>query len=98
MSTAKRAALAREVRADARGVTVLLTAGGPIRIAFADFDFLRRATPAARQDVRVEDEGMAIWWPALEEGISVAGLLNVSEAELEARVGVRRSTGTTARG
>ncbi len=41
---------------------------------------------------------MAIWWPALEEGISVAGLLNVSEAELEARVGVRRSTGTTARG
>jgi hypothetical protein len=26
---------------------------------------------------------MAIWWPALRDGISVAGLLGVTEAALE---------------
>jgi hypothetical protein len=97
MSTARRAALVQELRAHARGVTVRLTSGAPVRIAFADFDFLRRATPAERQIIQVEDEGMAIWWPALDEGISLAGLLGVSEADMEAVAFRRTSSRATAR-
>ncbi len=87
MSSSKRVALARALKADARGVRVLLSDGGSIKLAFSDYDFLRHATPAQRQRCRIEDEGMAIWWPALEEGINLAGLLGVSEGELEALVG-----------
>jgi hypothetical protein len=97
MCSSRRVALAQAIKADARGVRVMLSDGGSIKVAFSDYDFLRHATPAQRQRCRVEDEGMAIWWPALEEGINLAGLLGVSESELEALAGVGARSSTTVR-
>jgi len=71
------------VKADARGAHVVLSDGGSIDVVYSDFEFLRSATSAQRRNCRVEHQGMAIWWPDLEEGVSLAGLLGVTEAELE---------------
>jgi hypothetical protein len=83
MATRNRPALARRVRTDAKNVHVELTDGRELTIAFANHRFLRGATPVERRRCVVSDDGMAIWWSGLSEGISVAGLLGVREAALE---------------
>src|SRR6266850_2857833 len=83
MATRNRPALAQRVTTDAKSVHVALTDGRDLTIAFADHRFLRGATPVERRRCVVSDDGMAIWWPGLSEGISVAGLLGVREASLE---------------
>lgn len=78
-----RPALARVVIPDSEGVSIALSDGRSLRIAFADYAFLRSASPGDRANCYVDDHGTAIFWPALVEGISVAGLLGVSEARLD---------------
>lgn len=83
MATARRPALARTVTTDAAGADVLLSDGRQLRVLFDRYPFLRGASASDRRRCRVDDDGMAIWWPSLHDGISVAGLLGVSEAALE---------------
>src|SRR2546421_13105983 len=83
MATRNRPALARRVTTDAKSACVELTDGRELKISFADHRFLRGATPAERRRCVISDDGMAIWWPGLFDGISVAGLLGVREATLE---------------
>lgn len=83
MATARRPALARTVATDVDGADVLLSDGRRLRIPFDRYPFLRGASASDRRRCKVDDDGMAIWWPSLRDGISVAGLLGVTEAALE---------------
>lgn len=62
---------------------VELTDGRKIQLAVSDFAFLRQATMEQRANGKVDDNGTVLWWEELREGISVAGLIGVSEPELE---------------
>lgn len=68
---------------DVAGADVLLSDGRQLRIPFDRYPFLRGASASDRRRCQVDDDGMAIWWPSLRDGISVAGLLGVTEAALE---------------
>jgi hypothetical protein len=64
-----------------------------VRISFDRYPFLRGASARDRQRCKVDDDGMAIWWPALRDGISVAGLIGVTEAALEELLAREREQG-----
>lgn len=53
-----------------------------------DYEFLRDASPTQRARRIVDDKGAVLFWPELREGISVAGLLGLSETELEQFAGL----------
>ncbi len=59
-------------------------------LRFAGFAFLRCATPEQRASGIVDQKGTVLWWEDLLEGISVAGLIGVSETEPEDFAGVYR--------
>jgi len=69
-------------------VRVDLSDGRELRLPIADYGFLRRATPEQRSSGIVDERGTVLFWPALCEGISLAGLLGVSETELEEFAGL----------
>jgi hypothetical protein len=48
---------------------------------------LQRATPQQRKGGRVADFGTALRWDEIDEDLSVAALLGVSEGELESLAG-----------
>jgi hypothetical protein len=77
------------MRIDPEWVRVRLSDGRELRLRIADHDFLRRASPEQRAGGVIDERGTVLFWPALWEGISVAGLLGVSESELEAFAGLR---------
>lgn len=54
-------------------VYVALADGRQIRAPLWWYPFLQNASQAERADVELEFSG--IWWPAMDEGISVKGLL-----------------------
>jgi hypothetical protein len=89
-ATDKRLATAVSVRADDTVVEVRLSDGRQLELRVADFGFLRKATPRQRRNCVVDSAGTALWWPSLLEGISVAGLIGVSETELEDFAGLWR--------
>lgn len=72
------------------GFTVALSDGRTLHFDYDDFDFLRDATPEQRGHGVVDENGTALWWDELLEGISVAGLIGVSESELEEFAGLCR--------
>ena len=78
-------ALAVRVRCDANDVIVTLADGRTIRTPLTER--LRAATAAQRDNGRVEDLGTALHWPEIDEDLSVAALLGVSEDDLEALAG-----------
>ena len=89
-ATGKRLAVAirLEIRDDV--IQVWLSDGRELRLPVAEFDFLRDATPAQRARGIDDDNGTVLWWEELQDGISVAGLIGVSETELEDFAGVYR--------
>ena len=88
-ATSKRLATAVEARVDADVIRVSLSDGRELRLRIADHAFLRNADPKDRAECVVDDRGTVLFWPSLSEGISVAGLIGVSEAELEEFAGLR---------
>jgi hypothetical protein len=87
-ATDKRLALATGVKVNADVMRVTLSDGRELRLAVDDFEFLRDATPAQRARGVVHANGTALWWEDLLDGISVAGLIGVSETELEEFAGL----------
>jgi hypothetical protein len=59
-------------------IRVLLRDGRELSAPLARFPRLLSATAADRQDWRVLGDGEGIHWPAIDEDISVAGLLRAS--------------------
>jgi hypothetical protein len=66
-------ALATRVHFDADSMWVDLADGRIIGVPLAWFPRLLRATPAGREQVRISSRGLH--WDALDEDISIAGLL-----------------------
>ena len=64
---------AKSVRFDADSMWVELSDGRTIGVPLAWFPRLVRATPGEREHVRLSSRGLH--WDALDEDISVAGLL-----------------------
>ena len=56
-------------------LTATLCAGGAVSVPLAEYPRLLYATPAERRDWRPLDGGRGIRWDALDEDISIAGLL-----------------------
>lgn len=75
---------------NATGLVVRLSDGRCLRVPFEAHAFLRQATREQRLRCVIEDKGTVLWWDDLLEGISLAGLLGVSEGELEEFAGVYR--------
>ncbi|MGH2378868.1 MAG: DUF2442 domain-containing protein [Candidatus Limnocylindria bacterium] len=69
---------------------VELSDGRRLSLPISQFDFLRDATSDQRASGIVDDNGSVLWWEGLLEGISVAGLIGVSETELEEFAGFHR--------
>jgi hypothetical protein len=61
------------VGCDAEFVYVTLADGRQIRAPLWWYPFLAKATPEQRASVELEFAG--VWWPELDEGVSVKGLL-----------------------
>lgn len=72
--------LARSVSCDEHDIIVTLEDGRVIRAPLSER--LRAATPAQRATGVVEDFGTALHWPEVDEDLSVAHLLGVSEEEV----------------
>jgi hypothetical protein len=87
-ATSKQLAVAKRLEVDGEIVRVELSDGRELRLPVSDFEFLRRASPAQRTSGVVDDNGTVLWWEELEDGISVAGLIGVSETELEEFAGL----------
>lgn len=89
-ATGKRLATAVAIEFDAAGFSVRLSDGRTLKHRYDAFAFLRDAMPEQRSTGVVDAKGTALWWEELVEGISVAGLIGVSEDELEQYAGVYR--------
>jgi len=63
------------VSCDDEMLQVQLSDGREIRVPLAYFPRLRDATPEARAKCRIIGNGVGIHWEALDEDLSVAGLL-----------------------
>ena len=66
---------AKSVRFDDAAFWVELADGRVIGVPLAWFPRLLRATPAQRAAVRIGGDGIGLHWDALDEDISVPGLL-----------------------
>lgn len=87
-ATDRRLATAVEMQIGPEIVRVVLSDGRELRLRVADYEFLRRATPEERSAGMIDERGTVLFWPPLWEGISLAGLLGVSEPELEEFAGL----------
>src|SRR5690348_7444818 len=66
---------AKSVRFDEQTLWVELTDGRVLGVPLAWFPRLLRASPAERSACRISPTGQGLHWEALDEDISVAGLL-----------------------
>lgn len=89
-ATSKRLATAVAMDFRDSGFGVRLSDGRTLEFRYADFGFLRDAPPEQRTAGVIDAHGTALWWDDLLEGISVAGLIGVSETELEDFAGLYR--------
>lgn len=87
-ATGRRLAVATRLEVEGDVIHVWLSDGRELRLRVADFDFLRGAEPAQRASGIVDDNGTVLWWGELGDGISVAGLIGVSETELDEFAGL----------
>ena len=86
--TGKPLAVAEQMDVTDDDIHLWLSDGRELHVPIAQFDFLRDATPRQRRAGVIEANGTALWWEDLMEGISVAGLIDVGETELEDYAGV----------
>lgn len=56
-------------------LTASLCDGGTVSVPLAEYPRLHYATPTERRNWRLMDSGRGIHWDALDEDISIAGLL-----------------------
>lgn len=70
-------AKARSVKTTKTDLIVLLADGREVKVPFAWFPRLFHATPVHRSSYRLIGNGIGIHWPALDEDLSVEGLLAV---------------------
>ena len=89
-ATGKRLATAVGIEFSGSGFRVVMSDGRALDLRYEDFPFLRDAATEERSKGVIDAKGTAIWWEELLEGISVAGLIGVSETELEDFAGVYR--------
>ena len=75
MSTSTDEAVAVAVAIDDQDLSVQMRDGRTITAPLVWFPRLAAATPAERNDWRLIGDGEGIHWPALDEDLSVAGLL-----------------------
>ena len=83
-------ALARSVRCDDERVYLTLTDGRTVTAPLSER--LRQATPAQRAAGHVEGFGTLLRWDDIDEDLSVAAILGVSEDELEELAGFEEIT------
>jgi hypothetical protein len=60
-------------------LVVALADGRELTVPLAWFDWLASAAPSQRVDLEIVESGRGIWWPSLDDGLSVAVLMGVSE-------------------
>jgi hypothetical protein len=60
-------------------LNLTLSDGRQLAVPITWFGWLSDATAKDRQDVTLIEDGAGIWWPRLDEGLSVAGLLGIAE-------------------
>jgi len=60
---------------------VALADGRELTVPLAWFDWLAGAAPTDRADVEIVEGGRGLWWPSLDEGLSVAGLMGIAESD-----------------
>lgn len=74
-SPAERGARARDVRVTERDLIVELLDGRTITVPLAWYPRLLAATPDQRNQWEMLGEGQGLRWPAIDEDLSIAGLL-----------------------
>jgi hypothetical protein len=70
---------ARAVEFEQDGLTVKLKDGGTLTVPLEWFPRLRDASDADRRNFELYADGYAIHWPALDEDISIPGLLGLPD-------------------
>ncbi len=86
-----RAAPAVAARCDERGIFITLADGREVRASLTER--LLHATPEQLAQVVVEDFGTALHWESIDEDLSVAHLVGVSEDELYEAAGFKSGDG-----
>ena len=64
-------------RLDGARLHVSVADGREITVPLSRFEFLERASDAARADFRLIGNGRGIWWEQLEDGVSVPQLFGL---------------------
>jgi hypothetical protein len=63
----------------AEHIAVTLRDGRELSVPISWFGWLARSSDRDRTEITLIEDGAGIWWPRLDEGLSVAGLLGTSE-------------------
>jgi hypothetical protein len=69
-----------DVRCDDTTLTVTIANGSTVTAPLADYPRLRDATPEQRAQWEVSSAGYGIHWPAIDEDLSVEGLVRRAAA------------------
>jgi hypothetical protein len=69
------AALAKAVEFDDEMMRVSFTDGRVLSVPLVWFPVLRKASPAERAGFEIGGGGISLHWPALDEDLSIAGLM-----------------------
>ena len=72
--------LAAGVEVSREWLRVELRDGRRLSVPVSWFDWLDRATDAARADFEIIEDGQGIWWNSIDEGLSVPGLFGLPHA------------------
>lgn len=70
-------AKAEKVRVTNRNLIVNLVDGRKLEVPLAWFPRLLRATPVQRNKYRLVGDGIGIHWPAIDEDLSIEGLIDL---------------------
>lgn len=74
-------ALAKSVRFDAEMMHVDLTDGRIVSVPIIWFPLLYEATTQQRENFEIDGGGISLYWPDIDEDISVAGLLDGADMQ-----------------
>jgi Protein of unknown function (DUF2442) len=74
-----RTPLATSAKVSADQLAVKLADERELTVPLAWFDWLVSAGRAQRTDLEIIEDGRGIWWPSLDDRLSVAGLLGLTE-------------------
>jgi hypothetical protein len=74
-------ALAKSVRFDTEMMHVDLTDGRIVSVPIIWFPLLYEATAHQRENFEIDGGGVSLYWPEIDEDISVAGLLDGADMQ-----------------